>query len=734
MSEMRYSAISTIGGAAIQQENKNGQISKSKKISDIFGTNVFSLQAMKEYLTESTYLRMVAVIKQNSKIDSTTSENVAKGLKKWAMDNGATHYTHWFQPLTGTTAEKHDAFYKPSLDINVQGMESLTAAELVQREPDASSFPHGGLRSTAEARGYTVWDPSSPAFIVETEMGKTLYIPSIYISYTGESLDYKTPLMKSNELLNKAATAICHYFDKEVNNVITTLGWEQEYFLIDEKLYTARPDLVMTGRTLFGNTPARNQQLEDHYFAAIPERVQNFMVDFELEALKLGIPVLTRHNEVAPGQYECAPMFEELNVAIDHNLLVMDTMSRVASKHGLRILFHEKPFAGVNGSGKHNNWSMATDKGKNLLTPGENPGNNLYFLTFFINVIKAVHNHGDLLRASIASAENDHRLGANEAPPAIISVFTGSLMEDILNYFKTNGLGDVKNTKDLFDLGVPKIPEAKIDTTDRNRTSPFPFTGNKFEFRAVGSSQNCSASMTVLNTMVADQLFKFKVDVDALISKGLNTEDAIVEVLKKDIRDAEKGIFNGDGYSKEWEKEAQKRGLNNFKTTPEALDALISPSSLNIFTKHNILNERELHARHEVELEKYIKKLEIESLLYEEITRTLILPSAYRYTQNLIENFRGLKEMGLQKAADKVKVEVEIASNHIDELRENLKAMADAREKAHAKKDTRSVAIHISEKVKPYFDTIRHHADALELMVDDSDWKLPKYREMLFIR
>lgn len=734
MSEMRYSAINTIGALATQQENKNGQISKSKKISDIFGTNVFSLQAMKEYLTESTYLKMVAVIKQNSKIDSITAENVAKGLKKWAMDNGATHYTHWFQPLTGTTAEKHDAFYKPSLDINVQGMESLTAAELVQREPDASSFPHGGLRSTAEARGYTVWDPSSPAFIVETVMGKTLYIPSIYISYTGESLDYKTPLMKSNELLNKAATAVCHYFDKDVNNVITTLGWEQEYFLVDEKLYMARPDLVMTGRTLFGNRPARNQQLEDHYFAAIPERVQNFMVDFELEALKLGIPVLTRHNEVAPGQYECAPMFEELNVAIDHNLLVMDTMSRVASKHGLKILFHEKPFAGVNGSGKHNNWSMATDKGKNLLTPGENPGNNLYFLTFFINVIKAVHNHGDLLRASIASAENDHRLGANEAPPAIISVFTGSLMEDILNYFKVNGLGDVKNTKDLFDLGVPKIPEAKIDTTDRNRTSPFPFTGNKFEFRAVGSSQNCSASMTVLNTMVADQLFKFKVDVDALISKGLNTEDAIVEVLKKDIKEAEKGIFNGDGYSKEWEKEAQRRGLNNLKTTPEALDALISPSSVKIFTHHNILNERELHARHEVELEKYIKKMEIESLLYEEITRTLILPSAYKYVQNLIDNFKGLKEMGLQKAADKVKAEVEIASNHIDELRENLKAMAEARDKAHAKKDTRSVAIHIAEKVKPYFDTIRHHADALELLVNDSDWKLPKYREMLFVR
>jgi len=734
MSEMRYSAISSLGASSNLLEQKEGLGNKSKKISEIFGTNVFSLQVMKEYLTESTYLKMVAVIKQNSKIDSMTAENVAKGLKKWAMDNGATHYTHWFQPLTGTTAEKHDAFYKPSLDINVQGMESLTASELVQREPDASSFPHGGLRSTAAARGYTIWDPSSPAFIIETELGRTLYIPSIYISYTGEALDYKTPLMKSNELLNQAATAVCHYFDKEINNVITTLGWEQEYFLIDEQLFNARPDLVLTGRTLFGNKPARNQQLEDHYFGAIPGRVQNFMIDFEREALKLGIPVLTRHNEVAPGQYECAPMFEELNVAIDHNLLVMDTMSRIASKHGLKILFHEKPFAGVNGSGKHNNWSMATDKGNNLLTPGENPGNNLYFLTFFINVIKAVYTHSDLLRASIASAENDHRLGANEAPPAIISVFTGSLMEEILNYFKQNGLSDVKNTKDLFDLGVPKIPEAKIDTTDRNRTSPFPFTGNKFEFRAVGSSQNCSASMTVLNTMVADQLFKFKVDVDALVAKGLKAHDAIVEVLKKDIRDCEKGIFNGDGYSKEWEKEAQKRGLSNLKTTPEALDALISENSINIFTKHSILNERELHAKHEVELEKYIKKLDIESLLYDEITNTLIFPAAYKHSQKLIDNYKGLNEMGLQKAADKVKYEVEIVINHIDELRENIRLMKDARDKAFAKKDSRSTAILFAEKVKPYFEVIREHADALELLVDDADWKLPKYREMLFVR
>jgi len=734
MSATRYSAMSNIGSGNGLTENANSQSLKSKKISEIFGSNVFSLQVMKEYLTESTYFKMVAVIKRNSKIDSQTSENVAKGLKKWAMDNGATHFTHWFQPLTGSTAEKHDAFYKPSLDMNVQGMESLTAGELVQREPDASSFPHGGLRSTAEARGYTVWDPSSPAFIMETTMGKTLYIPSIYISHTGESLDYKTPLMRSNELLNKAATAICHYFDKEVNNVITTLGWEQEYFIVDEALYNARPDLILCGRTLFGQVPARNQQLEDHYFASIPERVQNFMIDFERESLRLGIPVLTRHNEVAPGQYECAPMFEELNVAIDHNLLVMDIMNRTAQKHGLRILFHEKPFAGVNGTGKHNNWSMATDSGKNLLSPSDNPGTNLYFLTFFINVIKAVATHADLLRASIASAENDHRLGANEAPPAIISVFTGSQLEEILNNFKVNGLGDIANHSNTFDLGVPKIPEAKIENTDRNRTSPFPFTGNKFEFRAVGGSQNCSASMMVLNTMVADQLIQFKDKVDALINAGVDSEKAIIDTLKTELIASEKTIFNGDGYSKEWEREAMKRGLLNLKTTPEALDAFLSKSSIKMFTTHAVLKESEIRARHEVELEKYVKKIHIESALYEEITRTLILPSAYRLQQVLIDNYRGLKEMGLDKAADKVKAEAEIVNNHVDELRENIKFMIDAREKSHGKKDTRTVAVAFAEKVKPYFDTIRTHADALEGMIDDADWKLPKYRELLFVR
>lgn len=439
MSGIRFSALQHVGSKLSENSEKNGESHQKQKISEIFGKNTFNAKAMKEYFSEGTYETVIGAIRQNKKIDHATAENVAKGLKKWAIDRGATHFTHWFQPLTGATAEKHDAFFKPSLDISVQGLENLSASELIQREPDASSFPHGGLRSTAEARGYTIWDPSSPAFILETENGKTLYIPSVYISYTGDSLDYKTPLLKSSEALSQAATAVCRLFDPFVNSVVSTLGWEQEYFLVDENLYNARPDLMITGRTLFGGKPARNQQLEDHYFATIPERVQNYMQDFEWECLKLGIPVLTRHNEVAPGQYECAPMFEELNVAVDHNLLLMIVMDRVARRHGLRAVFHEKPFAGVNGSGKHNNWSMATDKGKNLLSPGQTPGTNLYFLAFFINVVKAIEANSDLLRAGIASTGNEHRLGANEAPPAIISVFTGSLMEDVLARFKTEG-------------------------------------------------------------------------------------------------------------------------------------------------------------------------------------------------------------------------------------------------------------------------------------------------------
>ncbi len=732
MNNQRTSSSRNQNGA-----HSNGAIDVStapndrRKISEIFAENVFNLQTMKEYLTESTYYKMATVIQNNEKIDLQTAENVAKGLKKWATDKGATHYTHWFQPLTGTTAEKHDAFYKPSLDLNVQGMESLTAAELVQREPDASSFPHGGLRSTAQARGYTIWDPSSPAFILETALGNTLYIPSVYISYTGESLDFKTPLMKSCEVLNQAATRVCRFFDPTVHNVIATLGWEQEYFLIDEEHYRQRPDLIQSGRSLFGNRPAKNQQLEDHYFGSIPERVQNFMVDFEREALRLGIPVLTRHNEVAPAQYECAPMFEELNVAVDHNLLVMDTMNRVAQRHGLRVLFHEKPFAGVNGSGKHNNWSMATDRGKNLLNPSDLPGSNLSFLTFFINVIAAVKRHDALLRASIATAGNDHRLGANEAPPAIISVFTGTIMADVLEHFKKHGLTTDSNAKEMFDLNIPKIPEAKIDATDRNRTSPFPFTGNKFEFRAVGSSANCSSAMTVLNSMVADQLDRFANAVEDRKLKGASIDEAVIAQLQSDLADCEVIIFNGDGYSKEWEKEAAKRGLQNIRTTPEALDAMVSASARDLFVRHGIFNERELEARHEVMLENYIKKSEVEAELYVEMSRTMILPAAYAHLSTLIENFNGVQAMGLSRAAEKLKLECERLNGHIDELRESTDQLVDALEKAHSRKDSRSIAIYFTTKVLPLCQSIRVHGDALELLVDDAQWRLPKYREML---
>ncbi len=730
MSEIRYNALQS---SKFNQIDKNGD--EGKKISTIFASNVFNLPAMHEYLAEGTYYLMVSAINKNSKIDFQTAENVAKGLKKWAMDKGATHFTHWFQPLTGTTAEKHDAFFKPSLDTTVQGMENLSADELIQREPDASSFPHGGLRGTAEARGHTIWDPSSPAFILETENGKTLYIPAVYISYNGESLDYKTPLLKSNELLNKAATGVCHYFDKEIQSVIATLGWEQEYFLIDENLYYARPDLQITGRTLFGGKPAKGQQLEDHYFGSIPERVQAYMQDFEREALRLGIPVLTRHNEVAPGQYECAPMFEELNVAVDHNLLVMDVMNRVAKRHGLKVLFHEKPFAGINGSGKHNNWSMATDKGKNLLSPGDMPSNNLQFITFFVNIVKAMNDNGDLLRASIASQANEHRLGANEAPPSIISVFTGSMVATILEEFKTKGLlkSELRSQKKI-NLNIPKILDANLDSTDRNRTSPFPFTGNKFEFRAVGSSANCSGPMTVLNTIVGHQLVEFKKEVDALIAKGQEKESAIVKVLQKYIIDSERVIYNGDGYSKEWEKEAAKRGLKNIKSTPEALLAFTTPNAIHLFSSHNIFTERELHARYEVLLEEYIKKMDIEMLVIEEMIHTHILPAAYDFQNKLAENFRGLSTMGLNSAAGKVKEDVEIIFNHMDELKTNLKTMMELRDKIFAKENHQTIAANISEEIKPYFEKLRHNADQIEKLIDDSNWKLPKYRELLFVR
>lgn len=731
MSEIRYDALRTLSSVPVERTAKNG----NQKLSSIFGEKVFNLIAMKEYLAEGVYQKMADAIQRNARIDVETAENVAKGLKKWATDLGATHYTHWFQPLTGSTAEKHDSFFKPSLDITVQGMENLSAAELIQLEPDASSFPHGGLRSTDKARGYTVWDPSSYAFIMETENSKTLYIPAVYISYTGESLDFKTPLLKSCEVLNRAATAVCHYFDSSVNNVIATLGWEQEYFIVDAGLYKARPDLMITGRTLFGGKPARNQQLEDHYFASIPERIQTFMADFEKESYRLGIPLRTRHNEVAPGQYECAPMFEELNMANDHNLLLMDVMSRVAARHGLAVLFHEKPFAGVNGSGKHNNWSIATDRGKNLLSPGENPGSNLYFLTFFINVIKAVNEYGDMLRAGVATLGNEHRLGANEAPPAIISVFTGSQLETVLSTFKSVGLAASSSLgRDIIDLGVPRIPEAEKDATDRNRTSPFPFTGNKFEFRAVGSSQNNAQALTILNTMVAQQLADFKRDVDVRIGQGEDQHDALIAVLQGYIADSERIIFNGDGYSAEWAEEARKRGLKNAVSTPDALKALISNQARTIFSSNGIMNDAELTARYNVQLEQYVKKMDIEVRVCEEMVRTHILPAAFDYVRKLSDNYDGLHRMGLTKAADKVKAETELVISHVERTRELLEDLSKELDAVHHLTSLEEEAAQYSARIKPYLDAIRLEADHLERLVDDNLWKLPKYRELLFIR
>ncbi|NQY10507.1 MAG: glutamine synthetase III, partial [Flavobacteriales bacterium] len=615
------------------------------------------------------------------------------------------------------------------------GIENLTGAELVQREPDASSFPTGGLRSTDAARGYTVWDPTSPSFIMEIESGKTLYVPSVFISYTGESLGYKAPLLKSIDCLSNAATAVYQYFDESVKSILPTLGWEQEYFVMDANLYEARPDLMLTGRTLFGRKSAKGQELDDHYFGVIPERVQVFMNAFEQEALKLGIPVLTRHNEVAPSQFECAPMFEELNVSNDHNMLVMDVMHKVASKHGLRILMHEKPFFGINGSGKHNNWSMATDTGVNLLSTGDQPGNNLRFITYFVNIIKAVNENADIFRASITGPGNDHRLGANEAPPAIISIFTGTQLGELLDEFEKIGLNpNAQKGNPEMELDIPKIPAAVLDNTDRNRTSPFPFVGNRFEFRAVGSTQNCSLPMMTLNTMVADQLVSFKKSVDEKIAAGAEKEQAIVSVLQEYIKESKKIIFNGDGYSTEWEEEAEKRGLANVKTTPYALDALITDQAKELFERNNVLKVRELVARYDVFQEIYVNKITTEACLVKELALTHIIPAAIDYQTKLIELFKGYTDMSLELASSDIKMQIEEIHSHTHSIRENIKAMDLAMDGLHACTEVSDEAKGLSDKVKPYFDQIREHADSLEILVDDSYWKLPKYRELLFIK
>lgn len=728
---LRFSAIS-----GISKESDTLSPSSGAKITAIFGENVFTLKTAREYLSDEGYKSLTTSIRGGKKIDRTVANQIANGIRAWAESKGVTHFTHWFQPLTGTTAEKHDSFF--TIKSDGTAIEEFDGAALIQQEPDASSFPSGGLRATFEARGYTAWDPSSPAFIMEIGKGKTLCIPTIFVSYTGDSLDYKAPLLKALESLNKAAVDVCNYFDKNVTKVTATLGWEQEYFVIDEALANARPDLIQSGRTVYGAAPAKGQQLEDHYFGSIPERVYAFMRDFENESYKLGIPLRTRHNEVAPAQFECAPIFEEVNIAVDHNTLLMDVMTRVAKRHKLVVLLHEKPFAGINGSGKHNNWSMATDTGVNLLAPGKTPKTNLMFLTFFVNTIKAVHDHADIMRAAIASAPNDHRLGANEAPPAIISVFVGQYLAKVLADVETRvGTKFDEQDEAILKLDLHRsIPELMLDNTDRNRTSPFAFTGNKFEFRAVGSSANCANAMTVVNTIMADTLRKFKADVDALIEKGDKKEIAIMHVIQKYIVESKKVLFEGDGYSDEWHHEAERRGLPNLKTTPIALDAMITDKAKKLFESNGVYSHSELEARHEIELEKYIKKVQIEARIMGDLAINHILPAAIKYQNELLNNVNGLKAAGLPESAYKSQLTIlKEVSDHIQIIHSKVHDMVEARKIVNNITDTRTKAIAYESQVKAaFFDDIRYHVDKLEHLVDDEYWTLPKYREMLFLR
>ncbi len=727
---LRFTALNNL------VKNSETRLEETTRITGLFGSHVFNLNIAREVLSDEAYKSLRSSIKAGQKIDRAMANQIANGIRAWAESKGVTHFTHWFQPLTGTTAEKHDSFF--TLKGDGTPIEQFEGDALVQQEPDASSFPSGGLRATFEARGYTAWDPSSPPFIMEIGEGKTLCIPTIFVSYTGESLDYKAPLLKALDSLNKAAVDVCNYFDKNVTRVAPTLGWEQEYFVVDEALFNARPDLVMTGRTVFGHSSAKNQQLEDHYFGSIPERVYAYMRDFETESYKLGIPLRTRHNEVAPSQYECAPIFEEVSVAVDHNSLLMDVMERVARRHNLRVLLHEKPFAGINGSGKHNNWSMATDTGVNLLAPGKTPKTNLMFLTFFVNTIKAVHDYSDILRASIASAQNDHRLGANEAPPAIISVFIGDYLSKVLTEIKERVKEKMDETDEsLLKIDIHKsIPELLMDNTDRNRTSPFAFTGNKFEFRAVGSSANCANAMTALNTIMAQTLKQFKKDVDALIEKGEKKEIAIMHTIREYIVASEKILFEGDGYSEAWAKEAEKRGLPNVKTTPLALDAMVTKKAKDLFESNNVYTHDELEARHEIELEKYIKKVQIESRIMGELATSHVLPAAIRYQNLLANNIRGLVDAGLKEASySNQKQILEKISEHINKTSDLVEKMIEARKLCNNMDNTRTKAIAYQSQVKDtFFDEIRYHVDKLELLVDDREWYLPKYREMLFLR
>ena len=705
----------------------------SHKISEFFGSNVFNEDAMRMFLTEDAWYAVRQATQHGERIDRKLADQVASGMKEWASSKGATHYTHWFQPLTGLSAEKHDAFFEPI--GGGRSIERFDGSMLVQQEPDASSFPSGGIRNTFEARGYTAWDPGSPAFVI----GRTLCIPTIFISYTGEALDYKMPLLRAIRAVDEAATAVCQWFDKEVTKVTCTLGWEQEYFLIDKALYYARPDIMMTGRALFGHIPAKGQQLEDHYFGSIPDRARAFMREFETEALMLGIPVKTRHNEVAPNQFECAPVFEELNLAVDHNVLLMDVMEKVAQRHDFRVLLHEKPYAGVNGSGKHNNWSLATNTGVNLLKPAKTPKENIRFLTFFVNTIAAIHQNADVLRASIASAGNDHRLGANEAPPAIISAFIGEHLSALLDGLEQNIKGAMTpDRKTELKLDIGRIPPVMLDNTDRNRTSPFAFTGNKFEFRAVGSSANCAGPMTVLNTIVAAQLRSFARQVEALVGKGTKRDEAILRVLRELIVSSKAIRFEGNGYGEEWVKEAGKRGLSNIKDTPRALDVWSRKEVVQLFHELGVLSPVETEARHEIELHSYTLKLQIESRVVGDLAQNHIVPVAIAYQNRLIENVRGLREvLSAEKARKATATQlglIEEISEHISAVMALVSQMIEARKKANNLEDAREKAIAYCDKVKPYLEKIRYHADKLELLVDDEQWPLPKMRELLFTR
>ncbi len=729
MAELRFSALREVFARTPVKV-----IHPKERISEYFGCNVFDLEKMESYLPRETYNAIKKAVEKGEPISRDVADRVAIGMKSWASEKGVTHYTHWFHPLTDATAEKHDAF----IERNDYGgmVESFSGELLVQQEPDASSFPSGGIRNTFEARGYTAWDVSSPAFIV----GTTLCIPTVFVSYTGEALDYKTPLLKALSSIDKAAMDVCHYFDKNVEKVIANLGWEQEYFLIDEALYYARPDLMLADRTLMGHQSSKDQQLADHYFSSIPERAMAFMEEFEIESYKLGIPVKTRHNEVAPNQFECAPIYEEANLAVDHNQLIMDIMKRVARKHKFRVLLHEKPFAGVNGSGKHNNWSLATNTGVNLLSPGKNPKSNMQFLTFLVNVIKAVHDNQDLLRASVLTESNSYRLGANEAPPAIMSVFLGSYLTGMLDDLvrKVTGKKMSPTEKTELKLGIGKIPEILLDNTDRNRTSPFAFTGNRFEFRAVGSSSSCAPPMITLNAAVADQLKKFKKEVDGLIDKGVKKDEAIFKVLKDYIVESAPIRFEGDGYSKEWELEAENRGLTNIQSVPTSLGNYLTEHSRSVLIGGGIFTEKELVGRVEVEYEKFTKKVQIEARVLGDLAVNHIVPTAIQYMTTLLDNVQALgnvfSEIEFERLAGARKELIITISDQISLIKSQVYEMIEERRKANLIVGEREKSLAYEEKVKPYLSLIRQQIDRLELIVDNEIWPLPKYRELLFTR